>query len=677
MENTNFITFLGFLLVLLLSRICVCSAVESDVHCLKSIKDSLHDPFNYLDSWDLNKAIEGSICHYVGINCWDNGESKILSIKLASMGLVGEFPRGIRYCTSLTGLDLSGNSLYGAIPSDISSIVAFVTLLDLSNNALSGDIPPDIANCQYINVLKLNDNDLEGEIPSSIGYLPRLKTFSVANNHLTGLVPAFVSEQIFITAENFAHNSELCGKPLKGCEDSWIWKHIDRASFIKAFVTGWVLFFTLGLVLCLFLFPGNSINKIVSLDTWKLTSRKRRSTSGNEEEISSQHHKILKLEKFVTRMSLKELQNATSDFSEDYLVGIGMLGKVYKAFLPNGWTLAVKKLNDWEDLEDEFVSEITTLGGLRHRNLLPLIGFCAEKQERLLVYKYMPNGSLHDWLHSEEDEAKNLDFPLRVKIALGIAKGLAWLHHGYELHVTHGVISTRCILLDQNLEPKISNFWEAKFWSKNDIALSWSLFPVAEYSGLGSYKQDIYCFGVVLIEMVTGKEPHELTSSRNLFDHSPCLLDADIDLLGKGVDDLILQSLELACECVKFFPNERPTMLEVYDALKNISQGLRDWIRTIPLSSDTSKSDFYSLKSIKDSLQDPSNSLASWDFSNAICGFLGIEGWNPYETLDLSSNKFSGNLPPNTANCKYLNFLMLNNNNLTLVKGDGVEVGFE
>ncbi|KAH0705088.1 hypothetical protein KY290_009783 [Solanum tuberosum] len=585
MEKTNFRTFLGFVLVLLLSRICVCCASESDVYCLKSIKESLHDPFNYLGSWGFSNATEGFICSFAGIDCWHPDESKVLSITLSGYGLIGEFPRGIRNCTSLTSLDLSGNSLYGTIPSDISAIVEYVTTLDLSNNTFSADIPPDIANCQYLNGLKLDNNYLEGEIPSRIGYLPRLKTFSVANNYLTGPVPSSFSE--YITAESFENNSELCGKPLKGCtEDSWIWKHVDRASFIKAFVIGWVLLFTLVLVLCLFKLPAKAINKIVSLNIWKLR-KKEHLTSGSEEELSSQH-KILKLEKFVTRMSFTELENATSGFSEDYLVGNGMLGKVYKAILPNGWILAIKKLNDWENLEDEFVSEITTLGGLRHRNLLPLIGFCAEKQERLLVYKYMPNGSLDEWLHSNEVSAKILDFPLRAKIALGIAKGLAWLHHGYELHVTHGSISTRCILLDQNLEPKISNFWEAKFWSKNDSALSWSLFPVAEYSGLGSYKQDIYCFGVVLLELVTGKEPHELTSSRNLFDHSPCLLDADRNLLGKGADDLILQFLELACDCVKFFPNERPTMLEVYDRLKNISQGRRDWIQKIPLSTDIS-----------------------------------------------------------------------------------------
>ncbi|KAK4725966.1 hypothetical protein R3W88_030883 [Solanum pinnatisectum] len=523
MEKTNsrtrpffFIcTFLGFLLILL-SRVCVCSAAESEFYCLKSIKDSLQDPCNSLGSWDFSNVTEGFICQFRGIECWHDYENK--------------FPRGIRNCTSLTGLDLSDNNFYGTIPSDISVIVEHVTILDLSSNKFSGNIPPDIANCGYLNFLMLNNNNLGGEIPSRIGSRSRLSTFSVANNNLTGPVPSFVNIQI--TAHSFANNSELCGKPFKECEyyeDSWIWKHVDRASFIEAFVCGWVLFFTLVLVLCLFKFPVKAINKIVSLNIWKL--RKKDFTSGSEEELSSHQ----KLEKFVTRTSFTEPENTTSDFSEDYLVGNGMLGKVYKAILPNDWTLAIKKLNDWENLEDEFVSEIRTLCGLRHRNLLPLIGFCVEREKNLPVYKYMHNGNLHEWLHSNKDKAKILDFP----------KGLAWLHHGCKLHVTHGSISTRCILL-------------AKIWSKNDSALSWRLFPVAEYSCLGSYKKNIYCFGVLLLELVTGKEPHDLTSSRNLFDHSPCLLDADKDLLGKGINYLILEFLELACDCVKFLPNERP-----------------------------------------------------------------------------------------------------------------------
>lgn len=165
--------------------------------------------------------------------------------------------------------------MYGTTPSDISVILKYVTILDLSYNTFSGYIPPDIANCQYLNVLKLDNNNLEGEIPRRIGYLPRLKTFTVANNYLTGPVPSFVSENI--TAESFANN-ELCGEPLKGCEDSWIWKHVDRASFIEAVVCGWALFFTFVLVLCLFKFPVKGIDKIVSLNIWKL--RKKDLTSG-------------------------------------------------------------------------------------------------------------------------------------------------------------------------------------------------------------------------------------------------------------------------------------------------------------------------------------------------------------------------------------------------------------
>ncbi|XP_070047436.1 probably inactive leucine-rich repeat receptor-like protein kinase At5g48380 [Nicotiana tomentosiformis] len=418
MDKTNFKTSpfifisisLGFQLTLL-ARFCVCNAAESDIYCLKSIKDSLQDPYNYLDSWDFTNATEGFICRFTGIQCWHPNENKVLNVALSSMDLQGEFSRGIRNCTSSTGLDLYGNNLYGTIPFDISVILEHVTTLDLSS-----------------------------EIPSRIGLLLCLKTFSVANNNLTGLVPSFVSEQI--TADSFANNPGLCGKPLNGCEDSedsWIWKHIDCSSFITAFVVGWVFFSTSVLVLCLFQFPSKAINKIVSFNKWKLRSKEHSSPgsdSPSEEELSSQQ-KILRLEKFVTRMSFKELAITTSDFCEDYLVGNGMLGKVYKAILPNGWPLAIKKLNEWENLEDEFVCEITTLGGLRHRNLLPLIGFCAEKEKRLLVYKYMHSGNLHEWLHSTEYTAHILDFPLRLKIALGIAKGLVWLHHGYELHVTH------------------------------------------------------------------------------------------------------------------------------------------------------------------------------------------------------------------------------------------------
>ena len=192
-------------------------AVESDINCLKAIKGSLEDPNNYLSSsWNFNNNTEGFICRFTGIDCWHPDENRVLNIRLSGMGLKGEFPRGIINCTTMTGLDLSSNKFYGTIPSDISKIVKFVTSLDLSANNLSGEIPVNLSNCSFLNILKLENNQLTGQIPGELGRLDRIKTFSVANNRLTGQVPEF-SPNASITAESYANNAGLCGKPLPVC----------------------------------------------------------------------------------------------------------------------------------------------------------------------------------------------------------------------------------------------------------------------------------------------------------------------------------------------------------------------------------------------------------------------------------------------------------------------------
>ncbi|GFZ01814.1 hypothetical protein Acr_15g0004230 [Actinidia rufa] len=190
--------------------------LQSDVNCLRALKDSLEDPFNYLSSsWNFNNATEGFLCTFTGIECWHPDENKVLNIHLSNMGLKGEFPRGLQNCSALTGLDLSNNKLYGNILSDISKIVPLVTSLDLSSNNFSGEIPKDLANCSYLNVLKLDSNQLTGQIPAEIGLLDRIKVFSVTNNRLTGPLPTF-SNRTF-SAESYANNPGLCGVPLPSC----------------------------------------------------------------------------------------------------------------------------------------------------------------------------------------------------------------------------------------------------------------------------------------------------------------------------------------------------------------------------------------------------------------------------------------------------------------------------
>lgn len=210
------LTTLAAILIYLVLSCAVCYAVQSDIDCLKSIKDSLEDPLDSLLSWKFDKSTEGFICKFTGIQCWHPDENKVLSITLPDMGLKGQFPRGLRNCTSMTSLDLSSNKLHGSIPSNISKYIGFMVILDLSSNQFSGEIPANLANCSFLNSLKLDHNQFTGQIPAEIGLLDRLKTFNVANNRLTGPVPRF--RNATFPAESYANNVGLCGDPLPRCE---------------------------------------------------------------------------------------------------------------------------------------------------------------------------------------------------------------------------------------------------------------------------------------------------------------------------------------------------------------------------------------------------------------------------------------------------------------------------
>jgi hypothetical protein len=190
---------------------------DTDIACLRKVKESLEDPYGYLNSsWDFNNNTEGFICKFTGIDCWHPDENRVLNIRLSDMGLKGQFPHGIENCSSLTGLDLSSNKLFGNIPQDISTILKFVTTLDLSSNNFSGQIPVNLSDCSYLNSLKLDHNRLSGKIPAELGLLGRLKTFSVANNLLTGPVPRFSNSSI--GADSYSNNPGLCGTPLDACQ---------------------------------------------------------------------------------------------------------------------------------------------------------------------------------------------------------------------------------------------------------------------------------------------------------------------------------------------------------------------------------------------------------------------------------------------------------------------------
>lgn len=568
--------FICFLLVTIFDR-----AYQTDVDCLRSIKSSLEDPNNSLSDWNFNNGTKGFICKFSGIQCWHEDDSKILNIKLSDMGLKGEFPLGIADCSSVTGVDFSHNNIYGNIPSNISKLLVYVTSLDLSYNQLSGQIPEDIANCSYLNVLKLDDNQLSGQIPLRIGLLNRMKAFTVTNNRLSGPVPAFIN--FTNDAESYSGNAGLCGDPLPPCRGSSSKSH---GAAIIGVVCG-VGIAALGLGLGMFYLRKISRKKKVEGDP--LGNKWAKNIKG------AKRIQLSLFEKSVSKMSLSDLMKATDDFSKENIIGEGRTGTMYKAVLGDGTSLIVKRLQDTQHSEKEFMSEMTTLGNIKHRNLVPLLGYCTTKKERFLVYKYMPNGMLYDKLHDLKEGEKAMDWPLRLKIGIKAAKGFAWLHHSCNPRILHRNISSKCILLDSDYEPKISDFGLARLMNPIDTHLS--TFVNGEFGDLGyvapeysrtlvaTPKGDVYSFGVVLLELVTGEKPTHISKAPESFrgnlvnwisdlSVSSKLSDAiDRFLIGKGYDNEVFQFLKVACNCV-LPPNakERPTMFEVYQLLRAIGQ---------------------------------------------------------------------------------------------------------
>ncbi|OAY32930.1 probably inactive leucine-rich repeat receptor-like protein kinase At5g48380 [Manihot esculenta] len=557
---------------------------ETDIACLKSIKDSLEDPFKYLkSSWDFNNNTEGYICGFTGVECWHPDESRVLNLRLSDMGLRGRFPTGLQNCTSITGVDLSNNNLFGPIPDNISKIIGFVTSLQLSSNNFSGSIPENLANCSFLNILKLDHNRLTGQIPPQLGLLGRLKTFSVANNLLTGPVPTFLNATV--TADDYANNVGLCGKPLDNCPGTS--KGPSPGVIAGAAIGGsTVAAIAVGIAM---LFYYRKVSK--------MKKKKDDDPEGNKWAKSLKGIKGTKVsmfEKSVSKMKLGDLMKATNSFNKDNIIGSGRTGTIYKAVLEDGTFLMVKRLQDSKHSENEFVSEMSTLGSVKHPNLVPLLGFCMANKERLLVYKYMPNGTLHDNLHTTDDGKKPMEWPIRLKIATRAARGFAWLHHNCNPRILHRNISSKCILLDADLEPKISDFGLARLMNPVDTHLS--TFVNGEFGDLGyvapeytktlvaTTKGDVYSFGTVLLELVTGERPTHVAKASESFKGSLVewimqlsgnseLQDAiDKSLVGKGVDNEIFQFLKVACTCVSANPKERPTMFEVYQLLRAIGE---------------------------------------------------------------------------------------------------------
>ncbi|CAN6926015.1 unnamed protein product [Brassica oleracea] len=314
----------------------------------------------------------------------------------------------------------------------------------------------------------------------------------------------------------------------------------------------------------------------------------------------------------VKAYTVADLQIATNSFSVDNLLGEGTFGRVYRAQFDDRKVLAVKKIDSsalpTDTAADDFTEIVSKIACLDHENVTKLDGYCCEHGQHLVIYEFYRNGSLHDFLHLSEEESKPLIWNPRVKIALGTARALEYLHEVCSPSIVHKNIKSANILLDSELNPHLSDAGLASFLptanellNQNDEGYN---APEVSMSGQYSLKSDVYSFGVVMLELLTGRKPFDSTRSRSEQSlvrwATPQL--HDIDALGKMVDPALkglypVKSLsrfaDVIALCVQPEPEFRPPMSEVVQALVVLVQRANMSKRTVGVGSGSSGANDY------------------------------------------------------------------------------------
>ncbi|XP_010243707.1 PREDICTED: probable receptor-like protein kinase At2g42960 [Nelumbo nucifera] len=284
--------------------------------------------------------------------------------------------------------------------------------------------------------------------------------------------------------------------------------------------------------------------------------------------------------------TLRDLEHATNRFSAENVLGEGGYGVVYRGRLINGTEVAVKKiLNNLGQAEKEFRVEVEAIGHVRHKNLVRLLGYCVEGIHRMLVYEYVNNGNLEQWLHGAMRQRGSLSWEARMKVILGTAKALAYLHEAIEPKVVHRDIKSSNILIDEEFNAKISDFGLAKLLGSGKSHITTRVmgtfgYVAPEYAntGLLNEKSDVYSFGVLLLEAVTGRDPVDYSRPENevnLVEWLKVMVGTrraeevvDPNLEVKPTTRALKRALLIALRCVDPDSEKRPKMGQVVRMLE-------------------------------------------------------------------------------------------------------------
>ncbi|KAL4386068.1 hypothetical protein GQ457_09G026120 [Hibiscus cannabinus] len=427
-----------------------------------------------------------------------------------------------------SSIDLSNNGFHGEIPEVVGDL-RLLLALNLSYNSLAGPIPPSFGNLRALETLDLSFNKLSGRIPSQLTNLTFLAKLSFWNNNLEGPIPHGKQFDTFDN-DSYRGNLGLCGFPLsKECSND------ER--------------------------PKPTLDE-----------------EGNGHRKNTKVIILAMLPIFAA--SLKPLKISAPNIALDR-EDTELSTKLHYQLV------AVKKLHQSEDsllLNNlkAFESEIVALLEIRHRNIVQMYGYCAHPKHSFLVYELVERGSLRMVL-SNNEEAKELDWTKRINVVKGLANALSYMHHGHSKPIVHRDISSNNVLLDSDYEARVSDFGTARILkpdSSNWTSLAGTygyIAPELAYTMRVDEKCDVYSFGVLTIEIVTGKHPGDLLS--NLSSSTPASVSNDQQVLLKDVIDQrlsapvsrvakdVVSTTKVAFACLNGNPQLRPTMQQVAQAL--------------------------------------------------------------------------------------------------------------